>query len=661
MNKAYKTVWNEALGAWVAASELDRAQGRASKAGRGTESGGALRRALKPIMLGVAAVLATGVVADSAWAGTITNCTPGGQPWGSFNAANLGNWQALASTCSTSYVDMGDGNGAQVTLTNGNVTLAALNGIMLNGVTNLNGNTITGLAPGAVTATSTDGINGSQLFSLSTSVSAAQSHYFGVNDGGTQQANFANDGATGLNSIAIGPAATAAGAGSIAFGQNANASIDNSVALGANSVTAAAVGVSSSTIGGMTFGGFAGATPVGVVSVGAPGAERQITNVAAGQVTATSTDAVNGSQLYSVASNVASLSTSMSTGLGSLSTSIGSLSTGLDTTNSNVASLSTSTSTGLSSLSTGLSTTNTNLTNLSTSIFNLSTIINNGGAGGGTATGTDSTAIGKESNASGDSSTATGKGSNASGDSSTATGNGSNASGDNSTATGQNSNASGNNSTATGQNSNASGNNSTANGQDAIASGNNSKADGQGAKATGDNSTALGQGTTASGNGSTATGQGSMASGNNSSAFGTNAKATADNAVALGANSIANEANTVSVGSPGNERRITNVAPGIAPTDAVNKSQLDAVSGQVASVQRKAYAGIAGVAAMANIPEVDQGKTIAIGIGGGTYQGYAAGAIGASIRFTQNWKAKVSVSTSGAGGTAVGFGTSWQF
>ncbi|WP_306171459.1 hypothetical protein, partial [Burkholderia pseudomallei] len=77
---------------------------------------------------------------------------------------------------------------------------------------------------------------------------------------------------------------------------------------------------------------------MGVVSVGAPGAERQITNVAAGQVTASSTDAINGSQLYAVASK-----------LDSASSSISSLSTGLSSATSSITSLSTSTSTGLSS------------------------------------------------------------------------------------------------------------------------------------------------------------------------------------------------------------------------------------------------------------------------------------------------------------------------
>ncbi|EJO54778.1 YadA-like C-terminal domain protein [Burkholderia multivorans ATCC BAA-247] len=172
--------------------------------------------------------------------------------------------------------------------------------------------------------------------------------------------------ATGDGSLAIGNTSTAAGAGSLAFGTNAVAKNVNDVALGTNSVTANANPTSSATIGGVTYL-FAGSAPTSVVSVGAPGAERQITNVAAGRISADSTDAINGSQLNATNQAVNSLSTSTASNISSLSTGIGSLSTGLSSTNSTVASLSTSTSTAIGSLSTGLSATNSNLTSLSTS------------------------------------------------------------------------------------------------------------------------------------------------------------------------------------------------------------------------------------------------------------------------------------------------------
>lgn len=94
------------------------------------------------------------------------------------------------------------------------------------------------------------------------------------------------------------------GAGAVAIGSNAKATHTNSVALGANSETAAAVGTNSATVGNLTYGGFAGTNPTSTVSVGSVGAERTITNVAAGRITADSTDAINGSQLYSVAQQI---------------------------------------------------------------------------------------------------------------------------------------------------------------------------------------------------------------------------------------------------------------------------------------------------------------------------------------------------------------------
>ncbi len=119
-------------------------------------------------------------------------------------------------------------------------------------------------------------------------------------------------GATGLNanagevgSIALGnSAATAASAtNSIAIGTGAQATVAGGVALGAGSIDRAAVPTGSAVIGGNPYT-FAGATPASVVSVGAPGAERQIVNVAAGQLTAASTDAVNGSQLFATNTQV---------------------------------------------------------------------------------------------------------------------------------------------------------------------------------------------------------------------------------------------------------------------------------------------------------------------------------------------------------------------
>ena len=110
--------------------------------------------------------------------------------------------------------------------------------------------------------------------------------------------------ATGVRTNVFGSDAAATADYSIAIGNKANASTANSIALGADSTTRSATSVTNATIARHTFGGFAGTSPVGSVSVGKAGQERQIHNVAAGKISADSTDAVNGSQLYSVANDL---------------------------------------------------------------------------------------------------------------------------------------------------------------------------------------------------------------------------------------------------------------------------------------------------------------------------------------------------------------------
>ena len=85
----------------------------------------------------------------------------------------------------------------------------------------------------------------------------------------------------------------------MALGNNTKVANENAVAIGVGSETAAAVATSSATING-TAHNFAGVNPASTVSVGKAGSERTITNVAAGRISAASTDAINGSQLYAV-------------------------------------------------------------------------------------------------------------------------------------------------------------------------------------------------------------------------------------------------------------------------------------------------------------------------------------------------------------------------
>ena len=110
--------------------------------------------------------------------------------------------------------------------------------------------------------------------------------------------------ATGSESTAIGYASKAEGVNSMAMGRESSATHENSVALGSYSVSKAEKSVKEATVGTTTYNGFAGTAPRGTVSVGTKGRERQIVNVAAGEISATSTDAINGSQLYAVATKI---------------------------------------------------------------------------------------------------------------------------------------------------------------------------------------------------------------------------------------------------------------------------------------------------------------------------------------------------------------------
>ena len=82
------------------------------------------------------------------------------------------------------------------------------------------------------------------------------------------------------------------------MGNNVTTALENAVILGNDSTDGDVVGTSSYTFENGTTVNYAGTTPVSTVSVGAKDKERTITNVAAGRVSATSTDAINGSQLY---------------------------------------------------------------------------------------------------------------------------------------------------------------------------------------------------------------------------------------------------------------------------------------------------------------------------------------------------------------------------
>ena len=120
--------------------------------------------------------------------------------------------------------------------------------------------------------------------------------------------------------VALGAKSTASGTASTAIGTGASANKDNAIALGAGSKTNTnATQVTSATVGGLTYGNFAGNSSVAVgdqVSVGNTGFERQIKHVAPGEISAASTDAINGSQLYATQKTLGNVGNTVKTILG---------------------------------------------------------------------------------------------------------------------------------------------------------------------------------------------------------------------------------------------------------------------------------------------------------------------------------------------------------
>lgn len=502
-------------------------------------------------------------------------------------------------------VTVGGGPNGTVSLTN-----AGLN----NG-----GNVITHVAAGLLSSTSTDAVNGSQLYATNqqvqvnaTRIDNVSNAITRINHGATGPFQVSQDHnapspaptgynsaaggagavASGNNSLAVGNDSTAGGAnatavgtgakasaeGSTALGEGAMASTPNSVALGAGAITAAAVGVTSAMVGGVTYGGFAGSTPTGVVSVGAAGQERQISRVAAGQVTVTSTDAVNGSQLYSVANQVSQLGTSV-----------------LNVThqvNQNATDI-------------------RNLQNGSDGMFQVSADANT-----------------TKPVASGTQSTAGGNGAAASGNRSTAVGHGAQATADNSVAIGAG---------------------SVADRADSVSVG----AQGRERQVT---NVAAGKASTDAVN----VGQ-LQAAQAGSVHYDTNADGSIDYS-------------SVTLNPGGSSTAVHNVGAGKAATDAVNVGQLDRSMQQVQNWSKsytdravnnlgaKAFAGVASAIAMASMPQAYQPNQSSAGVALGNFHGESGVAVGMSTISESGrmiFKVNVSTNTRGDAGVGVGAGVVW--
>ena len=591
-------------------------------------------------------------------------------------------------------------------------------------------NKITNVAAGDLTNVSTDAVNGSQLFATNQNIANVDASVKNIYATGTK---YFHANSKGADSIARGNDAVAIGMGAVA-------TYDNDVALGAGAITTKATGTDKTTLGGVEYN-FAGQTPVGTLSIGDVGSERTITNVAAGRLSQNSTDAVNGSQLYATNRAVNSIYVDVQglqndallwdPALNAFSASHGSTTINKIT---NVAAGELSETSTDAVNGSQLHATNVKVQNIDNRLVDVEDVVYgnivptmrylkvNSNGTEATASGADAVALGQGTVASGDNSVATGNGAQASGSGSIASGHNSNAAGEASVAIGENASVTANNSVALGAGSVAdrdntvsvgsSGNerqitnvaagtedtdavnvaqlktvsgdvsnlgntvNNIANGTDGMFQVNNTDNHAK-PVVTGTNAVAGGAGSTASGNNSLAVGTLASSSGENSVALGNGSSSKASNSVALGANSVADRNNTVSVGAVGSERQITNVAAGTELTDAVNVSQLkqtessanqytnkqfNALKNMVNDQKDKLSAGIAGAMAMSGLPQPYSPGASMVGMAGGTYQGQSAIALGVStISDNGKWVTKLSGSTNSQGdfGAAIGIGYQW--
>ncbi len=201
---------------------------------------------------------------------------------------------------------------------------------------------------------------------------------------------------------------------------------------------------------------------------------------------------------------------------------------------------------------------------------------------------------------------------------------------------------------------------------------------GANAQATGANSIATGSGATARGADGSAMGAGAQAQAPASTAVGANAKASAAGSVAIGQGAQATRANTVSVGSAGAGRQITHVAPATYGADAVNLRQAIDLSrrdanqaraqakrhtdSRVSQLRRDNNAGIASAMAMATLPSTATPGKSMFALGAATYDSQSAVALGVSARSgsgTWVYRASLSGTTGGQTGASIGLTYAW--
>lgn len=288
MNKIFKSIWNQTTKTWVAVSEISSAQKKCS--------------AQKSVSLNTCSS-SNGKSTMAPSQGFPCYPTAGRWAAGTIFAALLTavpSEKAFAQwSCNEAWSTTGNGKISNCSVAGQGIAIVANNDSAATGEDMvLKGGGGSGQAVREFFRGNADNANQSNIWigdkAYTNSITTIYANSFIVGNAATTAI---------AGSMAMGNNAVASGTSSLSFGTSAIANIANSVALGSNSVTYTPSSIASALIGGRTYSSFAGTTSAGVVSVGSTSATRQVQNVSAGTIDASSTDAVNGSQLYSVAQN----------------------------------------------------------------------------------------------------------------------------------------------------------------------------------------------------------------------------------------------------------------------------------------------------------------------------------------------------------------------
>ena len=423
-------------------------------------------------------------------------------------------------------------------------------------------------------------------------------------------------------SLALGSLAAAQKTNAVAVGTGANATFANSVAIGGGSATdKAGVAYTTRTILGTTYTWAGGADTIAgdVVSIGKKGYERQLINLSPGDISANSTDAINGSQLYaamaeiekiryfSVKSNVtgnqnntgASGVDSIAIGPNASTTpiAVNSIAVGLNASTTHVDSI--AMGSNAKAAENKLVSIGPNAT--STARYGVS--LGNNASSNGTA----SIAIGNSTNASHDNAIAIGDAANTNSWATIAIGNNASAAASRTIAVGRNASAAGQTAIAMGVNSTASqysdvaiGESATSNGGYSVAMGHRANVGGShsvgigvSSNASAKETTAIGSSANASANYATALGTGSTASGGASIASGYASKASGSNSMALGFSAIANNTQAIAMGTSANSSAHSSVAIGAASLSNANNAVAMGVRANASGVDSMALGTVA--------------------------------------------------------------------